>query len=225
MNAAVHHPFPTQPRPDSWAGRHLYRFLDEEKYAGDLAQGRFRITTLRRVRAHEKLQGDIGEGSEWYFSDSPSSGDPRFEEVAARTGITIGPAAHGVTIRWNVTHRVVWDAYLLCLTKSFDPGRFAKDFGNFCCEITDARRFFDLVTDHLTGRPDWQCAEMGSVIYGKRTPQGLDFPSVPSMFVKPPIYEDQEEVRLTWFGAPPPIPLNPLDINIPALASLCCRIL
>jgi hypothetical protein len=200
--------------------------LDKEEYAVEFAQGKFRISTLRRVRAHENLQGDAGEGSEFYSSDSHSSGEPGFEEVARRSGI--GPVPPGVqaTIRYNMTHRVVWDAYLLCLTKRFDPARFARDFGSYCCEITDARRFFDLVTDHLCGRSDWHQAAMGSIYYGERISHGLNFPPVPSVFVKPPIYAHQEEVRLTWTGGPwQPSPLEPLDVDIPEVAPLCRRIL
>jgi hypothetical protein len=209
----------------TWYGKRLYRYFDRAEYAGAFAEGRFRISTLERCRRHENAQqGDAGEGSQMYSSGTFSSHQDGFKEVANRLSISFatGFLPADSMIRNSFAHTIMLDAYILCLTRRFDPEKFAKDFGEFCCEITDAAKFCDLVSAHLSTGWDQLEARLGEVRYRSRVYQGLEkFPHV--ALVKPSAYEWQEEVRMVW-SVPHTGPLRLLDVNIPAVAPLCRRL-
>lgn len=214
-----------RPLGEKWYGRPLYRFLDKEEFAVAFTEGKFRLTTLRRCRGYEnQQQGDPDEASELYFSGVAYSTDPHFETIARRSLVKAFPGAQ-VTLSNNTTRRSIRDAFLLSLTKEFAPEQFAKDFGSYCIEITDAGRFVEIVTEHMqVVRPDWRQAAIGSVIYAPQTYAGLESPPGRLGFVKPPRFDWQKEARMVWCISPLWGPLDPLPLEIPEVVPLVRRL-
>lgn len=133
-----------------------------------------------------------------------------------------------MTIGPNIRRDFVPDAYLLCLTGSYQPDLFKKSFGAFCCEIADSGKFFQLVTERLTahlaalGHPiGWN--SMGYVRYRERSYQRLQPSPGPPPMVKLR-YRWQDEARMAWIAPTMPASYGQVTLEVPGLQVIVRRL-
>lgn len=185
--------------------RSVFRFLKRKDHAEQFMDGEIYLTTLEECRRYEESgRGDPGEATQTYFSGHVVGGsnDPALVEIAARSGITIGPGCPNVTISNSQRVTRLPDALVLCTTGIFDPDNMAETFGEWCIEIIDPRSFRLELTKALARAEPVRQAVMGTVQYRPREYTGLEPAPGPIGFVKPPdVYSPQQEFRFLWLLA------------------------
>lgn len=205
----------------------IYRFFPEEWQAESLCKGNVWMSTLETCRQYEDpLQGDPEEATHTYNSGHIFGGsdDPAFVEMAARSGVYIGPGCSGITISSCKNIQRISDAYVLCTTKEFSPQNLSNTFGNYCVKISNPTEFFKLISIALHKKRKIREGSMGLVQYKDRDYTGLQPPPGPIGFVKPSDkYSPQKEFRLLW------IPedfesINPFLLECPEVSELCSQI-
>lgn len=205
----------------------VYRFFSEPEHADALAAGHVWLSTLETCRAYEDpLQGDPHEATHEYNSGHVvgSSGDVAFEQIAARSGILIGPGCSNITISNNTLVKRLPDAFVLCTTEHFSPEKLSDTFGRYCVEISNPQALFHQLTNELSKRFRLREAAYGRVIYRHRKYVGHQEEPGPIGFVKPPDkYQDQREVRFLW-TVDNSLNLKPFLLEVPQAATLCRRI-
>lgn len=202
----------------------VYRYFREPQHAEDLANGRVWISTLETCRQYEDpAQGDPLEGHISYNSGFVNGdfGDPQLMTVARHAGIYIGEGSRNITINAFRSRRHIPDAFVICTTENFQPTEFRETFGQYCVEITDPERFFNLVNAALKCQTKKVNGNFGRVIYADRMHYGQQPEPGHIGFVKPPTpYKTQSEVRFLW-TVEQHEKLSSFMINVPGVSSIC----
>lgn len=205
----------------------VFRFFHDPSHADALVAGNVWISTLESCRRFEDpKQGDPEEGFQRYNSGYSvgNSGDKELELIAAQSGIHIGPGSSNITLNNNTLVKCLGDALVLCTTELFEPSVLSETFGRYCVEISNPKRFFELVSAQLRETHEISEARFGRVIYKDRFYTGLERPPGPLGFVKPPDkYSEQHEVRFLWSVRTAAV-LNPFLLRVPRAAELCRRV-
>ena len=203
--------------------RRIFRHFKEEKHALALLRGDVWISTLDTCRHHEAMgQGDPDEGLLSYHVTSANSDSPTFSKVARGLelgGLKFAGKSSSIT-NCGSTFRLD-DAYVLCWTETLSQD-VARTFGNYVVEVTDARKFFELVTFRLCIKRKLVERMFGPVVYVPAlTYSDLQDPPGPPGFVKRPDgYAGQQEIRMLWTSGGP-FPLEPFLLTVPRVARLC----
>ncbi|RYE60365.1 MAG: hypothetical protein EOP20_02745 [Hyphomicrobiales bacterium] len=212
-----------EPQPIE-ANTKIYRFMNSEKFADDFAIGKIRLSTLKKCRAYEDpLQGDSEEAIHRYNSGRWTGSGIEAKARLARMGVFVGGATDVFLSNNTVTSRIE-DAYILCATDKFDPSSFKENFGDYCIEISQPKKFFEVLTNsirktHLLAEEKW-----GLISYAERFTQGLNAEPGRIGFVKPMRYSPQREVRFLWrpkFSTN----LEFFNLDVPECADYCKRII
>ena len=180
----------------------VYRFFPEEWQADALCKGNVWISTLETCRAYEDpLQGDPEEATHTYESGHivGGSSDMGFVEMAARSGVHIGPGCSDITISGCTNIQKLPDAFVICTTKEFKPEKLSDTFGKYCVKISNPVEYFKRVSVELNKHIE---IREGFILLDQSTAQiytGLEAPPGPIGFVKPSDkYSPQKEFRLLW---------------------------
>lgn len=132
----------------------VYRYLKEEEHAEDFVNGRVWVSTLENVRTAEaERTEDPGDGTLTYTvrrldGDTSAERAAAIEQNFASCGInlraTFGPNA----ILEDVSVVQVLQAYVLCTTS--ERSQYMVDaFGEFCVEISNPYRYFEVLGDGI----------------------------------------------------------------------------
>jgi hypothetical protein len=181
-------------RTDASSLTKVYRFFKDSSHADALAAGNVWISTLEEFRRYEDpLQGDPHEAiHEYYSGHAVGHGtDADLQLIACYSGIEIEPGTTHVMISNNKTVRRVADAFALCATEHFDPDMLSDTFGQYCVEITNPLKFFQLLTSELSKKHSVDEDLFGRVIYRERKHVGLQKSPGVIGFVKPLKYQSQ----------------------------------
>ena len=205
----------------------IYRFFPEEWQAEALINGDVWISTLETCRGYEDPeQGDSEEATMTYNSGTiTGDGDNSdVQSIAKRTGISVAKGCKNITMN-NITHHTkLPDAYVLCTTDNFSPGKLSETFGMHCVKINNPKLFFKRVTECLKQKTKLRESVLGKVIYDDRFYQHKENPPGPVGFVKPrDKYSDQSEVRMLWIPENVDL-LKPFSLSCYKVAELCERI-
>lgn len=206
----------------------VYRYLREEDFADQLANGDIYLSTLSECRKFENSQrGDKEEGFEHYFSNGCQQGsgkDSELVERASRLSIDISEDSEDILILGNRRVTIVQDAYVLCTTLGFSDQNLNDDFGRFCVEITNVWKFSELVSAKLNDHVHWTQFGMGPIKYADRYYEDLEQSPGPIGFVKPKdLYADQKEFRFLWYVSGVQ-ELSPIKLHCPEAVQFMKRI-
>lgn len=201
----------------------VYRYFSKPEYADQFCEGKIMISTLQACREYEdEEQGDIYEATETLHLKKLTNKDPSWRHHAARAGIGLVGNIKNVFIDDVVTRTTMHHAHVLCTTNAPDHEKFAKNFGQYCVEISHVEKFY-----YLLGKTLWDQGftfiGRGKVIYGKIEFDQYGNPLGVLGSVKRPKYSWQDEYRMMWRKRDDG-PIKPTLYNCPEVAHLCKRI-
>jgi hypothetical protein len=205
-------------------GLSIYRFFAEAHHAEALLLGNVWISTLSSCRNYEDpKQGDPEEAHETYYSGYAVGGsdDPRFVEVANRSGIKIGSNCIDIQISNCRRRTSIPDAYVLCTTTDYSPEKFSGTFGSNCVKITNIKRFFIAISNEIKKSNAIREFCAGKVIYKQRSYCEMECPPGKIGFVKPyDLYSEQKEFRFLWIPEKTD-KLQPFLLKCPGISAYC----
>ncbi|MGF6712716.1 hypothetical protein QFZ41_003680 [Luteibacter sp. W1I16] len=201
----------------------VFRFFNRAEFADAFTRGEVLLSTLSTCRDYtDPERGDPGEAVHGFAIDAPYP-PSETELVAMARALAPMTVGHHVSDADCVSIAEIRDAYLVSTTAVFDPSVMAEAFGSHCVAISDAKAFFDCVTETLATHMPVMDARWGPVRYQDRVEPEARTPPDDIGFIKPQRYERQQEVRFLWSVEREGL-LLPLTLNIPGIARLTERV-
>lgn len=215
-----------------FGGGPVYKFVDKEEYANDLASGIVSIGTLELCRKYEDpLQGDPEEALHTYNSGyfKGDGNDSNLQRIAQNLQVHVSPGSHNITFSNCSSSRKIEDAYVICTSEFFVKEDFRENFGDYCVEISNPHLFYHLISEALEKIFMIKRSSWGAVQYRERSNRYLDEQIGQLGFVKPEKYRYQNEIRFLWEKFYPDRrkidELERITIHIPGISDLCKRVL
>jgi len=199
----------------------VYRYFDQEQFADVLCErGVLRLSSLERCRVIEDAKRrDVGEATHLHHLAEERVDSAAKQARLAAFGFGAQP---GDVFENCVVFRRIPDALLVCTATRFSAALQTK-FGKFCVEISRPALALEYLVQGTMPNIPVKQAGCALVRYGERTSSGV-FAQYPIGFMKPVIFEDEEEFRFMLVPKSLPLPPHPHDIAHPGLPTLCRRV-
>jgi len=202
----------------------LYRYFKQERHARALCQGDVWVSTLEECRKHEERgrRDELEGASQWRVKEFNSPSGLKAQELIKQQfgGVFKDCTVYGFEAAFAFDSMLP-DAYVICTTDSRAEST-QETFGDYCVEISNPRRFFELVTIRLFARTNDRISRsmLSPVTYSSIEYWDDALPLAPPGLVKrPETFGSQREVRLLWY--PQTVPISPLLLTVPGVGRLC----
>lgn len=178
----------------------LYRFLESERFAQDLVEGKVWITTLEACRKAEGAdRRDAHEGTLTHHIDRLRGDEPNFAAAVSQTGAFKFQEGARFGISGITLERAPVHCYVLCWTERFEPDRMEQGFGKWCVELERPIDFFGHTSHAILSAKGATNGSFAQVSYQGRVVRDNEVAGVPIVFLKPEDgYTHQREVRMAW---------------------------